>query len=148
MLYVAYGSNLNLDQMRYRCPDAKVVGSGMLHGWKLTFKYHADIIPDEHSSVPVVVFDVSEDDIRSLDMYEGYPRYYITKLVDVELDKENEEYGKYVSAFAYIMTDGNDTLERPDVWYFKAIREGYEDNGLDTEYLYLAKMEAIMSEEE
>lgn len=25
-LYLAYGSNLNLEQMRYRCPDAKVVG--------------------------------------------------------------------------------------------------------------------------
>ena len=25
-LYVAYGSNLHLDQMRHRCPDAKVYG--------------------------------------------------------------------------------------------------------------------------
>ncbi len=23
-LYFAYGSNINLDQMRYRCPDASV----------------------------------------------------------------------------------------------------------------------------
>ena len=24
--YIAYGSNLNIDQMSYRCPGAKVVG--------------------------------------------------------------------------------------------------------------------------
>ena len=27
-LYIAYGSNLNLPQMEYRCPTAKVVGAG------------------------------------------------------------------------------------------------------------------------
>ena len=25
--YIAYGSNLNIDQMSYRCPGAKVVGT-------------------------------------------------------------------------------------------------------------------------
>ena len=28
--YIAYGSNLNREQMAKRCPDAKVIGSGML----------------------------------------------------------------------------------------------------------------------
>ena len=25
-LYIAYGSNINLEQMKYRCPHSKVVG--------------------------------------------------------------------------------------------------------------------------
>ena len=25
--YLAYGSNLNVKQMRFRCPDARIVGS-------------------------------------------------------------------------------------------------------------------------
>ena len=29
-LYFAYGSNINLDQMRYRCPDASVYGQAVL----------------------------------------------------------------------------------------------------------------------
>ena len=29
-LYFAYGSNMNLDQMEFRCPDAKVVGNVQL----------------------------------------------------------------------------------------------------------------------
>ena len=28
-LYFAYGSNINLDQMRYRCPDATVYGQAV-----------------------------------------------------------------------------------------------------------------------
>ena len=30
--YIAYGSNLNVEQMRYRCPDAKVVGTAEING--------------------------------------------------------------------------------------------------------------------
>ena len=31
-LYFAYGSNINLDQMTYRCPDAQAVGPVTLEG--------------------------------------------------------------------------------------------------------------------
>jgi len=37
-LYVAYGSNLNKNQMRYRCPTAKFYGIGELQGYELQFK--------------------------------------------------------------------------------------------------------------
>ena len=37
-LYVAYGSNLNREQMRYRCPTAKFVGTGIIEGYELQFK--------------------------------------------------------------------------------------------------------------
>lgn len=37
-LYVAYGSNLNKGQMKYRCPTAKYVGAGELQGYELQFK--------------------------------------------------------------------------------------------------------------
>ena len=37
-LYVAYGSNLNLEQMARRCPTAKVVGIGVLKDYQLTFR--------------------------------------------------------------------------------------------------------------
>ena len=31
-LYIAYGSNINLEQMANRCPNSKVVGKEMLKG--------------------------------------------------------------------------------------------------------------------
>ena len=37
-LYGAYGSNMSLDQMAHRCPNAKVVGTGSLENYKLTFR--------------------------------------------------------------------------------------------------------------
>ena len=30
--YIAYGSNLNISQMKTRCPDAKIVGKTKLEG--------------------------------------------------------------------------------------------------------------------
>ena len=36
--YIAYGSNLNREQMAKRCPDAKVIGSGMLKDYELLFR--------------------------------------------------------------------------------------------------------------
>lgn len=37
-LYVAYGSNLNLKQMAYRCPTATLVGTGVIENYELQFK--------------------------------------------------------------------------------------------------------------
>lgn len=37
-LYFAYGSNINLTQMEYRCPDATPLMPVMLHGYELTFR--------------------------------------------------------------------------------------------------------------
>ena len=36
-LYVAYGSNMNVEQMQHRCPTAKVVTSMFLEGYRLRF---------------------------------------------------------------------------------------------------------------
>ena len=38
MLYIAYGSNLNLPQMAFRCPTAKVVGASEIESCELLFR--------------------------------------------------------------------------------------------------------------
>ena len=52
-LYFAYGSNINLGQMEYRCPDASVVGPVVLEGWELLFRRggFATIAPKEGEQV-------------------------------------------------------------------------------------------------
>ena len=55
-LYVAYGSNLNIKQMGWRCPTAKVIGIGKILDYKLTFRHVATIEPSEKSEVPVAVW--------------------------------------------------------------------------------------------
>ena len=37
-LYIAYGSNLNLEQMARRCPTAKVIGAGEIRDHELLFR--------------------------------------------------------------------------------------------------------------
>ena len=37
-LYFAYGSNINLNQMEHRCPDASVVGPVFLDNYELLFR--------------------------------------------------------------------------------------------------------------
>lgn len=76
-LYVAYGSNLNREQMRYRCPTAKFVGTGIIEGYELQFKgaLHgacATIAPKEGAAVPVGIWTIQRADEKRLDLYEGY----------------------------------------------------------------------------
>lgn len=136
MLYLAYGSNMNLGQMDYRCPNSKVVCNGELRGWKLVFNVHADVIKtdNEEDVVPVVAWDIgSNEDWRRLDMYEGYPSYYIKEIVNVILDN-----GEVEEAIVYVMADNRKGICPPSKGYFECIEQGYMDNGIDLSYLYEA----------
>lgn len=137
-LYIAYGSNLNLEQMKHRCKSAKVYGKGMLEGYELLFKgapgnAYLTIRPKRNSGVPVVVWKIKDEDELSLDRYEGYPNFYYKENIPVELDS-----GKVVEAMVYIMT--NKIPERihpnqPSQRYLESVREGYRSFGLKKEYI-------------
>ncbi len=133
MLYCAYGSNCNLEQMAYRCPNSKKIDNGMLKGWKAVFNFHMDIIEtdNENDFVPVVVWDIDSKDWKMLDMYEGYPSYYVKETVNVILDN-----GKIEKAIVYVMADNRKGICPPSQSYFDCIYEGYIENGIDVEYLY------------
>ena len=133
MLYVSYGSNMNLSQMAYRCPNSKVVSNGKLYGWKLVFNTHADIIKtdDKNDFVPVVIWNIADSDWDRLDMYEGYPSYYVKETINVILDN-----GKTESAIVYVMAENRKGICPPTQSYFGCIRDGYIENGIDVEYLY------------
>lgn len=58
--YIAYGSNLNIIQMRMRCPQAGVIGTAVIKDYELLFKgnltgAYLTIEPKKGSSVPVAV---------------------------------------------------------------------------------------------
>lgn len=132
-LYVAYGSNLNFEQMKYRCPTAKLYDTGIIEGYELQFKGEptcafATIAPKENASVPVAVWEIQPRDEMALDRYEGYPSHYFKQNVPVQLG------GEEVSAMVYIMN-----LKRqfgmPSPHYYQTVLEGYHDCGLDTDVL-------------
>ena len=107
--YLAYGSNLNTVEMKYRCPSAKVIGTAEISGWRLLFRGnwmgYLTIEPCEGACVPVAVWEVSPDDESSLDSYEGFPDFYDKQ--DMRLPVR-ETCGRETSerdAFIYIMKE-------------------------------------------
>ena len=122
-LYAAYGSNMNHHQMKERCPAARFLGAGYLKDHKLVFRRVADIEPCKNKEVPVGLWELTEACVVALDKYEGFPRLYTCKEVNVRYKKQN------VIAFAYIMNDTS-TYEAPSEYYLQSIANGYEHCGL------------------
>lgn len=133
--YVAYGSNLSVDQMAHRCPDATIVGTGILKDWRLVFRLHATIEPCIGSTVPVLVWAISEKDEARLDRYEGYPRYYFKKYLSVPVEAHNGRFN--VRAMVYLMTPGQ-PVTPPSGAYYGIIEDGYNRFGFDSGILHQA----------
>ena len=138
MYYMAYGSNLNKGQMRYRCPQAKPITTATLEGWKLVFKgsktgAYLTIEEAEGYSVPVAIWRVSAKDEHSLDVYEGYPRFYGKVITRLKCDD-----GKVHKVFVYIMREDR-IIGVPSEHYVQTCLEGYRDFGFDPEILRKAE---------
>lgn len=123
--YIAYGSNLSVEQMAVRCPDAKVVGNAILYGWQLLFKRYATIEPNPKKNTPVLVWEISEKDERNLDRYEGFPDFYYKKDLDIEVFPIKGGEPEQKTAMVYIMADGN-RLCGPSEIYYRILKEGYK----------------------
>ena len=145
-LYLAYGSNLSVEQMERRCPDAKPIGKAILPEWKLVFKIHATIEPCKGSKVPVLVWKISDRDEQNLDRYEGYPSYYIKQDVELMMTDLRGRNPRPVTAMVYIMADGH-RVRMPMKGYVDILVEGYERFGFDEDILREALREAHDIEE-
>lgn len=126
--YLAYGSNLNIEQMKYRCPRAVKVGSTILKGWELEFKTYLTIKPNPNKEVPLGIWKVTAADERNLDIYEGYPRFYRKEYIEIEID------GKKALALIYIMNDVRE-IQPPSAIYWHTCIQGYNDFRFDNKYL-------------
>ena len=126
-LYFAYGSNINLGQMAYRCPNASVVGPVTLENYELLFRRggFATIAPKEGETVHGLLWSLTPGCERSLDRYEGYPRFYDKQMVTVR-DSE----GQSLSVMVYIMDERFREPVLPTTSYYNGIQEGYRQNGL------------------
>ena len=114
LLYIAYGSNINLWQMALRCPHSKPLDPAMLKGWELDPR-----------------------DIPRLDHYEGFPNSYYKKNMEFELN------GEKCVGMAYLMTKDTRQINPPSSYYMQTIWEGYLENGMDTSYLLEAQSRAL-----
>ena len=81
MLYFAYGSNLDWDQMRERCTSPVFLFKAQLPGgYRLAFTRYStkrrcgvsDVVEDPQGTVWGVVYEFGDDDLARLDRSEGY----------------------------------------------------------------------------
>lgn len=125
MVYIAYGSNMVEDQMAFRCPEARLIGTGYITGARLEFYLHATVerTGDKRNRVPVAVWDINSRDEKSLDRYEGFPHYYVKETWTVHMDDGSE-----IEGMVYIM---NMIRQSPPMnSYYQGIAEAYHRLGL------------------
>ena len=93
-IYIAYGSNMSMEQMKFRCPEAQLLGTGLLEGWRLMFKgsltgAYATIEREKGLIVPILLWRISAADEERLDRYEGFPSFYYKQTIQAVKTDEN-----------------------------------------------------------
>lgn len=125
-LYFAYGANLNMEGMQYRCPNAIPVKPFYLENWRLAFSGVATIQPSDGDYVPGALWQLTDECERSLDTFEGYPYLYRKHTVTIDGDE----------IMFYVMN--SDPPQEPGISYLMTIAEGYQDWHLDLDDLWYA----------
>lgn len=137
--YIAYGSNLNIVQMRVRCPQARIIGTSEIKDYELLFKgsqtgSYLTIEKKVGGSVPVAVWATTTADETALDRYEGFPTFYYK--AEMELPVKSIRTGKIRSrrCYVYIMHEDR-PLGIPSGYYVRACLDGYRAFDFDEEIL-------------
>jgi len=130
-IYFAYGSNLDTEQIRRRCPSAHGICTATLAGYRLAFTGRsglwggavATIEPDPDCTTWGALYTLSEADSAELDRWEGAPHAYERIMVDAITND-----GQVVPAVTYRKRDRREG--KPTAAYVKRIRAGYKAWGL------------------
>jgi gamma-glutamylcyclotransferase (GGCT)/AIG2-like uncharacterized protein YtfP len=125
-LYFAYGSNTNAMEMESRCPNAERFGIEKLLGYRLAYRSGLlTVVKDEKCETLAAAWVITNEHLKTLDIYEGYPTLY---------GKEKVQGG-----IIYTMQPPySKRISTPSENYHLRCLKGYMDCGIDTEQLELA----------
>ncbi len=126
--YFAYGSNLNKEQLKVRVVTWKKDAKAVLDGWKLIFAKgwsghrsgYANIVTSEDSIVNGAIYELTEEQMKKLDIPEGAPNVYHRENVTVISN------GKKIVAVAYVMRKIIEE-SKPSAAYLQTIIDGLND---------------------
>jgi gamma-glutamylcyclotransferase (GGCT)/AIG2-like uncharacterized protein YtfP len=136
MLYFAYGSNMDPDQMAERTPGGRSLGAALLRGYRLTFTRDSPawgggvghIEADPASEVWGVLWELSDEHLAALDLYEGIDvGAYVRDVVTVSFD------GRDVEAQVYFAIPRG--YKKPSKKYLSALIRGAEAHGCPDDYV-------------
>ena len=122
--YFAYGSNLCVDQMARRCPNAADPRPAMLadHDWLINERGVATVEPFNGSQVHGVVWELDDHDLATLDSAEGVPVRYRRDRLTVHTDAGPSE--------AWVYIDHRVDPGPPRPGYLERIIDGAQHHGL------------------
>ena len=128
MLYFAYGSNLNHEQMKKRCSGSKYIKNYILKDYKLCFSHktnysvygHANIVKNKRSKVYGALWNITKNDEKELDGYEGVDYNYYQKEY---FFLKRKKVLVYVQNVYYI--------KKPNSTYLHTIINGYKNCDID-----------------
>ena len=135
-LYAAYASNMDPAQMALRCPHSPQRGTGWLEGWRLTFGgadigwegAMATVVEDEDERVFVVLYEVTEQDARALDSWDGATLGYYSK-VKVRVETLDGD----VLSWLYVLNAYEGGL--PSARYLGILADAAEKAGAPADYV-------------
>jgi hypothetical protein len=150
-LYFAYGSNMDSEQMKKRCPNYKYIGKGFLSDHTIAFTRYsitrnssvADVIQKTGELVWGILYRLTEEDITRMDRHEGHPNIYARKTVTI--DKVSNDHFAYnnailpsneyekVSAEIYEVVN-KEEQPNPSLEYLKHLLDGAFENFLPISY--------------
>ncbi|MBR3457882.1 MAG: gamma-glutamylcyclotransferase, partial [Selenomonadaceae bacterium] len=138
-IYIAYGSNMDVEQMAHRCPEARLWGTGLLENWRLMFKgsltgAYATIEREKGCTVPILLWRISVADEERLDRYEGFPSFYYKRTIQAVKTDENGVRIGLTRGMAYIMHEER-KLGMPSGHYLRILNQAYKEFGFDEKIL-------------
>ena len=138
--YIAYGSNLNISQMRMRCPSARVIGTSVVPDYELLFRgsktgSYLTIEPKKGAGVPVAVWETTADDESRLDRYEGFPTFYYKAEMTLPITGIKSGKVRERKVYVYIMHEERQ-IGMPSLRYVQTCLEGYRAFQFDENILY------------
>ena len=140
MLYFAYGSNMEKEQMNSRCPHCKFITVARLDHYTLAFTRYsdrwsggvADLLPSRGKSVHGVLYEISFTDLKLLDQYTGYPHCYLRG--DVLLETSS---GERLPAMTYFAVRQGEV--KPSRRYLDQILKGARSYHFPKDYIHFLK---------
>jgi hypothetical protein len=141
-IYAAYGSNMHPEQMLERAPHSPMAGTGWLHGWRLTFGGEdigwdgalATVVQDPESKVFVVLYDMTKEDEKNLDRWEG-SELGVHKKIRCRVDRTASDTSfEPVLAWLYVIDAWEGGI--PSARYLGVMADAAEIAGAPAEYVH------------
>ena len=134
-LYIIYGRHLSKAHMQSHCPTANPIAVATLKDHQLVFQGReygpgaiANVIPAKGQDVPVVIWELSEQDELHMDIDQGAcPGFRRKERVNIEVN------GETLQALIYVTDPGPYGV--PTDRYLRPMVEGYRDFDLPIKVL-------------